>query len=292
MQRTARNIFESQSLVEVEDRVAPLAEVFRLQGEHELEEAEKRYLPVSAQSTRALILAASRGKQLGELTSQRPVCMVEVNGVPILGHILRTYRAAGIRDIAVVRGYHKEMVHAENVKFFDDEAEPQSQASALHQALPALDGPCLISFGDVLFKKYIAQELMDADADFVLAVDSAWQKSRNHDRYADYVTCSEESGRWSLSQPVRLLGIGGDLDPGAIHAEWMGLMKVSSEGARILSALLTRLAADPAKLRTMNLAALLRELLAEGKEIRVIYGSGNWLDIDSVEDLLAAGSFQ
>jgi phosphoenolpyruvate mutase len=45
MQRTARRICEEQTLVGVEEQVAPLAEVFRLQGVAELEEAEKRYLP-------------------------------------------------------------------------------------------------------------------------------------------------------------------------------------------------------------------------------------------------------
>jgi phosphoenolpyruvate phosphomutase len=47
MQQTARQIFLQQSLIGVEERVAPLEEVFRLQGEPELAEAEKRYLPVT-----------------------------------------------------------------------------------------------------------------------------------------------------------------------------------------------------------------------------------------------------
>ena len=45
MQRTAREVFEQQSLARVEERVAPLGEVFRLQDAAELEEAERRYLP-------------------------------------------------------------------------------------------------------------------------------------------------------------------------------------------------------------------------------------------------------
>ena len=47
MQQTAREIFARQSLAEVEQRVAPLSEVFRLQDEPELAEAEKRYLPIT-----------------------------------------------------------------------------------------------------------------------------------------------------------------------------------------------------------------------------------------------------
>src|SRR5689334_21711969 len=72
MQRTAQQIFEEQSLAGVEDRIAPLAEVFRLQGAPELAEAEKRYLPKSAGNTRALILAGARGAALGEMTEHRP----------------------------------------------------------------------------------------------------------------------------------------------------------------------------------------------------------------------------
>ncbi len=52
MQETAREIFLRESLVEVEGRVAPLHEVFRLQDEQELEEAERRYLPASPEKVR------------------------------------------------------------------------------------------------------------------------------------------------------------------------------------------------------------------------------------------------
>ncbi|CAE7670631.1 unnamed protein product, partial [Symbiodinium sp. KB8] len=45
MQKTTRTIFEEQSLVNVEPAVAPVKEVFRIQGEDELRVAEKKYLP-------------------------------------------------------------------------------------------------------------------------------------------------------------------------------------------------------------------------------------------------------
>ena len=45
MQMTAVQIYESQSLNDVEDRVATLAEVFELQNADEVQQAEKKYLP-------------------------------------------------------------------------------------------------------------------------------------------------------------------------------------------------------------------------------------------------------
>jgi phosphoenolpyruvate phosphomutase len=48
MQQTARKIYEDQSLLAIEKEVAPIEEVFRLQGEAELKAAERKYLPLRA----------------------------------------------------------------------------------------------------------------------------------------------------------------------------------------------------------------------------------------------------
>lgn len=291
MQRTAREIFEDQTLVRIEDRVASLAEVFRLQGAFELEEAENRYLPKNVEQTRAIILAAARGKELGQMTSARPKCMVNISGMPVLTHIANTYRAAGVKDITVVRGYRKEAVNLDGLKYFDnDQAESTGEAYSLSRALQALEGQCIISFGDVLFKKYIAEELVELEADFAVAVDASWRENHSGGRPARYVRCSQESARMSTCRPARMLEVATDLEPQHTHGEWTGFLKVSAAGARFLRDLLQQLPDET--LRRMSMAELLREIIARGKEIRVVYTAGHWLDIDSVEDVLAAGSFQ
>ncbi|WP_312861748.1 phosphoenolpyruvate mutase [Segnochrobactrum spirostomi] len=45
MRRTAEDIRKLQSIAAEEDRIAPVAEIFRLQGAKELQQAEERYLP-------------------------------------------------------------------------------------------------------------------------------------------------------------------------------------------------------------------------------------------------------
>src|SRR6185503_14721301 len=93
MQKTARTLKEQEHLLSIEDKVAPVSEVFRLQNAAELQEAEDRYLPRGAEDTSAIVLAASRGDELGELTEQQPKTMVNIQGSPILSHIVDAYNA-------------------------------------------------------------------------------------------------------------------------------------------------------------------------------------------------------
>ena len=52
MRQTAMQIYDLQSLHAVEDRIATLAEVFELQNADELQQAEKRYLPPTAEHSK------------------------------------------------------------------------------------------------------------------------------------------------------------------------------------------------------------------------------------------------
>ncbi len=292
MKATAAQIVADQSLLNVEDRVAPLQEVFRLQGEHALEEAEKRYLPRHGRSTRAIVLAASQGSELGELTHDRPKAMVNIAGHPLLWHVLETYRAAGIKDLAVVRGYKKEAVNLANVKYYDnDQYATTQEVSSLASAIDAIEGDVIVSYGDVLFKKYIAQELVETDDDIVIMVDANHQESRNRGRVADYVTCSEPNSRRAYYNTVTLKSFRPEASNAEVHGEWMGIVKFSQRGSKLVSDRLRALAAEPDRLRSLKMPDLIQSLVQAGHPVRVIYTSGHWLDVDSVDDVLVGAQF-
>jgi len=109
MQKVSRQIFEDKTIRNVEGGIASVAEVFRLQDMDEYKEAEKKYLP-QQQDVKAVILAASKGDNFGALTDERPKCMIEVFGKPILANQIETMNNCSIRNISIVVGYKKEAV--------------------------------------------------------------------------------------------------------------------------------------------------------------------------------------
>ena len=179
MRQTAERLHRERSLVAIEDGIVPVAEVFRLQGEDELAEQEGRYLP-AADMAQAIVLAASRGVELGELTVSRPKAMVPIGGVPLLQRILDTYRRGGVQRFVVVRGYCAPAVNLDGPTYADNPQWDQGgELTSLARGLQACDGggDLFVSYGDVLFKRYVVEQLLDTDADWSIAVDTHWQES-------------------------------------------------------------------------------------------------------------------
>jgi L-glutamine-phosphate cytidylyltransferase len=59
----------------------------------------------------AVVLAAGLGSRMGQLTSERPKCLVCVGGVPILERLVVTLDEYGIERLVMVTGYGAGMIH-------------------------------------------------------------------------------------------------------------------------------------------------------------------------------------
>lgn len=292
MQKTIQTIKQQENLLSIEDQIVSVAEIFRLQGAAELQQAEQRYLPLKINPVRVIILAALRGDQLRELTETIPIVMVEISGKPLLKHSLDAYQEIGIKDITVVRGYQKNTVNLPGVHYVDnDDYENSGELFSLQKALNAIDSDTeqdlIICYGDVLFNKYIPAILCEMDADFVIVVDSQWQGSANRQRLADYVSCTQPGTRTAFFQPVYLTNMAGDLAPQVINGEWMGFFKAKHKNINLLQDILTILLNDTGY-KTATMPLLLNTLIKQGHKIRVIYTAGHWLDVDSLEDVVKA----
>lgn len=70
----------------------------------------------------------------------------------------------------------------------------------------------------------------------------------------------------------------------------MGLLLVRAAALPRFRGTVGKMAAAP-KYRQAKLHHLLSELVRQREQIRVVYTTGHWLDVDSLEDLVAAGRF-
>ena len=297
MRETAARIHEDQSLREVEGRVAPVKEIFRLVGNDELEAAERRYLPAETRRS-AVVLAASRGGELGELTRDKPKCMVDVRGRPLLQRLVSTFNESGVREVTVVRGWRKEAVAAAGARFVDNDRFAETgEAASLAMAAGALEGDVVVAYGDVLFRPYILDSLLSSRADVVLAVDALNLPAANDGpeggprRSRDFVTADHGySGDYLDDSPAHLVSMSSGATPAAgVAGEWMGLARLSPTGARWVREEVELLRAEGG-LDGADMPLLFTRLAAK-HPVRVKYFTGHWMDVDDLRDLADARDF-
>ena len=300
MRAVSRTIRESESLVAVEDEIAPVREVFELTGQAELAQAEARYL-AGGGGPRAILLAASRGQKLGPLTEHRPKCMIDVRGEPLLQRLVRTLNRSGLRDVTVVRGYRKEAIALAGVETVDNDRYGETgEAASLACARDRLEGPCLVSYGDILFRRHVLDNLLAADGDIVTVVDARRRADgdsrapgrtpgtpgRDPDRSVDRVRCSRPfTGGYLDDERVTLEAIWSDAaGTDSAHGEFIGLTRLSADGAAQLRGVLDAMSED-GTLDEADLPQVFARLIAEGAVIDVLYITGHWLDVDDAFDL-------
>jgi phosphoenolpyruvate phosphomutase len=291
MQQTARRIHEDESLVEVEGRIAPLAEIFRLQGAGELLEAEKRYVRGQSRPS-AVILAASRGAGLEPLTARRPKVMLPVGGRPLLQRLVDRFRVEGIQEIRVVAGYRADAIDVQGIEIVrNPEFAHSGELASLACAAPALGGDVLILYGDLLFRGYVLRDLLNAPGEIVAVVDSAPLPEREGN-LNDLAWCSAPDDRAVYRQDVELLRVGRERRFRGREADgrWIGMLRARSPGAERIRGALAELRARPDFPR-LGVPDLLDHLVEGGASVRVLYIHGHWLDVNNLEDLERAGAF-
>ncbi len=107
---------------------------------------------------KVVILAAGEGKRMHPLTCTRPKVMLPVANRPVLEHLIRSCRDAGLTEFILVTGYRADVIE----KYFSDgralgvsiEYAPQEKqsgtANAVSQVRSSIKGLFLLLNGDIL----------------------------------------------------------------------------------------------------------------------------------------------
>ena len=293
MRETSQQIFDNQNLVWAEENVARLGDVFVIAGNEELSEAEDRYLAKRAE-TKAIILAATRGSKLEELTVDRPKCMVDVRGKPLLHRLVGSFNDAGVRELTVVTGYKADAVNfpgintAENADF-----ETTGEVASLACSKDDLKGECIVSYGDIMFRSHVLNQLLECEADMAVVVDANWKQERadTTKRTMDLATCSQAyTGDYFDDEVSELTRLDSAMNEGEANGEWIGLAKFSAKGSELLRAELDNMKSD-GSLAKASMNDLFNRLIDGGAKPQVVYITGNWLDVNDAFDLARARNF-
>jgi len=232
---------------------------------------------------RAVILAAGRGSRLRHLGGDRPKCLVELEGKPLIVRQIAALRRGGVDEVGVVRGYRAEMIDFPGLCYFSNDrwAETNMVMSLAEAASWLRSGPVIVSYGDIFYRSELVRGLAAAPGPLVISYDRAWRRLWAR-RFADPLADAET---FRTNAAGHLLEIGGKTSRVEdIEGQYMGLLKFTPPAWSAVEALLGTL--DAPTRNRLDVTGLLRRMLTRNEfPIGTFPTDGQWGEIDNPEDV-------
>lgn len=232
---------------------------------------------------KAIILAAGRGSRMKSLTEERPKCLVEVRGKPLLEHQFMALHAAGIEEIAIVTGYKREMLARRGTFEFHNPrwAETNMVTSLSFAEDWLLAGPCIVSYSDIFYGEEAVRSLMTCSELLAVTYDTNWLAAWTK-RFGDPLLDAET---FQFDGEHHLLEIG--FKPRSVdevQGQYMGLLKFTPQGWEEIRQI--RATLSQAEQDKMHMTGTLQKVIEAGHiPVGVVPYSGDWGEVDAAEDL-------
>jgi len=242
---------------------------------------------------KAIILAAGMGRRLAPVTDDAPKCLTEIGGRTILEHQLQAFRANGVDDIVVVRGYRAEDIQVPGARYYlNDDYQNNNILWSLFYAAPEIGSePFLFTYCDIVFHPDVVKKTIASPGDFALVVDREWQRA-----YEGRTLHPLPEAELTQVRDGAIVEVGKRVSAEGTLGEFIGLMKVSARGAAVLAETWRDVRARyqgredqpfhrAAQFRKAYLTDMLQELVARGERLVPVEIDGEWREIDTLQDL-------
>ncbi len=244
---------------------------------------------------KAIIVAAGPGSRLRPLTNEKPKCLLEISGKTILQRALDALRANGINRIAVVRGYQGHLINYPSVTYYENPNFRQNNIlRSLFYAEDEMDDDFIFSYSDIIYSKSLVEKLIRSPGDIALIVDVNWRQhyeGRSLHPISEAELVKVEKGK--------VIRIGKDVvKVDEAHGEFIGLAKFTKSTAQAMRAAFHQVAQEcPAApfqhascLEKAYMTDMLQELINRGARVQSVDIKGDWMEIDTPQDLERAQS--
>jgi len=249
---------------------------------------------------KAIIIAAGSGKRLLPLTKDKPKCMLNILGKPLISQTLETFRNSDVNDVAIIRGYEGDKINFNDVAYFTNSNFENN--NILHSLMYAKDHfkstiesgeDLVVTYSDIIFKEEVLKKLLTTDANISLVIDKSWE-ALYVDRKEHRI---EEAENVITDEHGRITKIGKDIKSennlNSSMSEFIGLWKFNPEGAseflnhfEILDEKLSL--TDPfqkaIEWQKSYITDIFQYLINEGVEIQSVTINNGWREFDTVED--------
>lgn len=222
---------------------------------------------------RAIILAAGNGHRMGRLTVDRPKCLLEIGGMPLIERQLASLDACGIHDVTVVIGYHGARITSrlgDRVSYVENARYRETNSLySLWLARHRLSGGALVLNADVLVPTLLIERLLRSRGDDAVLVDRGGPLGPEEMKVKLWFDLVTDFGK--------------ELPPAQADGENVGIAKFGSAGGRRLIEHLESLVGAGHERAWAPLA--FREL-ARQRPLRAVSTDGTpWIELDFPEDL-------
>lgn len=170
----------------------------------------------------AVIMAAGKGKRLGQLTKQMPKCLLDVGGMSIIERQIGILRKYDINDIIVVVGYQaamvKERLERHRITFvFNPFYETTNVLTSFWFAREKIRDDFIFLHGDTIFDQPIFGDMFVSDGDVVLPV--------------QFKDCGEEEMK-VITEGPSVVKISKELSLHESDGEFIGVAKIGEKAVK------------------------------------------------------------